>query len=72
MPGRRRFKRLLTDPGLEYEIYLARKLHMTLGEMRARMSSSEFALQRAYDQRRAQRMQLEEQKAKARAGRRRR
>jgi len=33
----------VTDPELRFEFVLARELHMTVGELRRRMSTREFA-----------------------------
>lgn len=65
MPRRRPFKRLLTDPTLEFEFYLATKLGMTVSRMRDEMTNSEFIHWAAYYERKAQREELEMLKAKA-------
>lgn len=46
------------NPLLEYEIYLARKVGMTVGRLRVEMSSQEFLEQYVYDARKAQREEL--------------
>lgn len=37
------------DPDLEYEVFLSRKLGMTVRELRVRMTRAEFLLQSRYD-----------------------
>jgi hypothetical protein len=46
------------NPLLEYEIYLARKVGMTVARLRVEMSNQEFVDQHVYDARKAQREEL--------------
>jgi hypothetical protein len=55
---------LETNPDVEFEFFLATKLHMTVARLRAEMSSDEFMYWAVYYGRKAQREQL------AQAGRR--
>ena len=47
-----------TNPTAEFEHFLAQKLGMTVGDMRARMSNAEFIRWEIYYQRIAQREEL--------------
>lgn len=49
--------RLETDPGLEFEFYLADRLGRTVAELRT-MSNDEFLLWGMYHSRKAQRQEL--------------
>lgn len=51
------------SPTLEFELYLAQKLGMTLGRMRDQMSSEEFLLWGVFYARDAQRRELARLKA---------
>lgn len=46
------------SPLLEYEIYLARKVGMTVARLRVEMSNQEFLEHYIYDARKAQREEL--------------
>lgn len=47
-----------TDPGLEFEHFLAQKLGMTVDRMRVEMSNDEFVRWEIYYAREAQRIEL--------------
>jgi allophanate hydrolase subunit 2 len=51
-----------TDPSLEFEFYLADRLSMTVGQLRAQMSNQEFVQWSIYHARKAQRMELQSMK----------
>jgi hypothetical protein len=51
------------DPELEYEFYLARKLGMTVAQMREELGAGEFILWSRYDSRLAQAEELERRRA---------
>ena len=61
--GRPPTKALESDPELEFEFYLASKLGMIVGEMRARMTNAEFVLWSRFYARKAQAEELERLKA---------
>lgn len=63
MPGKAAYLRLETEPDLEFEFYLAQKLSMTVGEMRARMGNDEFVMWTRFFARKAQAEELERLKA---------
>jgi hypothetical protein len=46
------------DPELEFEFFLAKKLHMTVGQLREDMSQDEFVRWAVYFGREAQRREL--------------
>jgi hypothetical protein len=48
-----------TDPSLEFEHFLAAKLSMTIGQLRARMGNAEFVHWHVYYAREAQRAELQ-------------
>jgi hypothetical protein len=62
VPTKVAYKRLETDPSLEFEHFLAQKLGMTVADMRQRMSGEEFTSWAMYYARLAQRSQLESMK----------
>lgn len=64
MPTKAAYLALEYEPGLEFEFYLAEKLKMTVGELRARMDQDEFTLWSMYYSRIAQRQELENLKAR--------
>ena len=47
-----------TEPGVEFEFYLATKLHKTVGEMRRQMTQVEYVHWQVYYGREAQRKEL--------------
>lgn len=53
-----------SSPGLEFEFFLAEKLRMTVGEMRRKMSHAEFVHWGVYFGRKAQRQQMEMERAR--------
>jgi hypothetical protein len=53
-----------TDPSREFDHFLARELGMTVARLRAEMSNSEYVSWTVYYGRKAQREELELQKAK--------
>ena len=63
MPGKAAYQRLENEPELEFEFYLAQKLSMTVGEMRARMGNDEFVVWSRFYARKAQADELERLKA---------
>lgn len=58
----RRTKAFDEDPDSEYDFWLARKLGMSVHEMRERISNDEWVSWHAYDGRMAQRRELAWQK----------
>ena len=56
---RRPTKAFETDPGLEFDFYLATQLHMTVGQLRATMTGDEWIHWQMYYARKAQRRELE-------------
>lgn len=58
MPPRRRTKAFEAKPDLEFDFFLATKLHMTVEDMRDRMSNQEWLEWSIYYGRIAQREQL--------------
>lgn len=65
MPRRSPFKRLLANPNLEFEFFLATELGMTVGRLRQEMTNAEFIHWIAYYERKSQREELEMKKAQA-------
>lgn len=63
MPTKAAYLELETTPELEFEFYLATKLHMTVGRIRAEMTQGEFVQWSVYYQRVAQQIELEKLKA---------
>lgn len=63
MPTKAAYLELETTPELEFEFYLATKLHMTVGRIRAEMTQAEFVQWSVYYQRVAQQIELEKLKA---------
>ena len=55
---RRLTKAFETNPELEFEFYLAERLHMTVAELRDRVSGDEFVRWWVYYGRKAQRQEL--------------
>jgi hypothetical protein len=55
-------KALATEPGIEFDFFLAEKLRMTVAELRARMSNDEHVHWRMYYARRAQELELQQSK----------
>lgn len=55
-----------TDPTLEFELFLAQKLGMTVARLRVEMGNQEFIEWSVYYGRKAQREKLETAKAKGR------
>ena len=43
VPGKATYQRFETEPGAEFEFYLAQKLGMTVGRLRSEISQAEFA-----------------------------
>lgn len=58
MPPRRHTKALESNPDLEFDFFLAAKLHMTVADLRERMSNQEWQYWSIYYARIAQREQL--------------
>lgn len=50
------------DPSLEFDFYLAERLHMTVAELRERLSSAEWTQWYVYYGRKAQRIELEQKR----------
>lgn len=65
MPRRRPTKALESEPGLEFDFFLAEKLHMTVADMRERMTMHEYLHWSMYYSRKAQRRELERLRAGA-------
>lgn len=63
MPKKAAYLDLETSPDLEFEFYLATKLHMTVGQIRAQMTQDEFVRWSVYYQRLAQQIELERMRA---------
>lgn len=63
MPTKAAYQELETTPELEFEFYLATKLHMTVGQIRSQMTQAEFVQWAVYYQRIAQQIELEKLKA---------
>lgn len=63
MPTKAAYLELETSPDLEFEFYLAGKLCMTVGQLRATMSQEEFVMWATYYARLAQQRELERLKA---------
>jgi allophanate hydrolase subunit 2 len=59
VPRKAAYLELETSPELEFEFYLATKLHMTVGQLRAGMTQNEFVQWAIYYQRLAQQMELQ-------------
>ena len=59
MPAKAAYVELEDHPDLEFEHYLAVKLAMTVGELRARMTHAEFVRWGMYYARIAQQQELE-------------
>ena len=58
MPRKAAYKRFDADPELEFEFYLADRLHMTVERMRREMSQDEFMRWAVFHGRKAQRREL--------------
>lgn len=63
MPGKAAYLELENDPDLEFEFFLADRLHMTVARMREEMTYSELVLWSRYHARVAQAKELEAKKA---------
>jgi len=63
VPRKAAYRELETSPDLEFEFYLATKLHMTVGQIRHQMTQEEFVQWSVYYQRLAQQIELEQLKA---------
>lgn len=63
MPTRRLTKALETTPALEFEFFLAAKLHMTVDRLRRELSNDEFVHWGVYYARLAQRAEMERQRS---------
>ena len=66
MPVKAAYKAMESDPATEFEMFLASKLSMTVGELRTRMGNDEFVRWEVYYARKAQRAELEANKRKGR------
>ena len=58
MPTKAAYKTFETNPEVEFEFYLAQKLGLTVGRLRAEMSNDEFASWGVYYARLAQEQEL--------------
>lgn len=58
------YQQMETNPELEFEHFLAAELSMTVGRMRAEMPNDEFVRWSVYFGRKAQREELEHQRAR--------
>ena len=56
------YKQLETEPDLLFELFLAEKLGLTVGRLRAEMSNEEFLLWNTYYARQSQLVELEQLK----------
>lgn len=62
MPTKAAYKAFLTNPDLEFDFFLAEKLHMTVAEMRQRVSGQEHLEWSIYYARKAQDAQLQQRR----------
>lgn len=62
-PRKAAYLELEQTPGLEFEFYLATRLHMTVGQIRRDMAHEEFVMWSTYYARLAQQQELERLKA---------
>lgn len=56
----------MKDPELEFEFFLAEKLHMTVSEMRTKMDEEEFHYWNIYFARKQQQQELQDKLAMSR------
>lgn len=65
------YQQMQTVQGLEFEFFLAAKLGMTVGQLRAQMGHAEFVAWGVYYARKAQREEMAQRKAKSQGRKRR-
>ncbi|NIJ10627.1 hypothetical protein FHU38_000971 [Saccharomonospora amisosensis] len=70
MPPKATYKKFESEPGLEFEFYLADRLGMTVARLRAEMPHHELVAWHVYHGRKAQRRELAEKQAANRRRRR--